>query len=107
MSTTTLRNLRIALGISPESLAVQCRMSLDELSAIESGKREPNGSFINAYSKILNINTTILSVLLKGTNRKLILFEKLRKLALKVLNGYLKLSLWMTDQDEPEKKLPR
>ncbi|WP_422677904.1 helix-turn-helix domain-containing protein [Bisbaumannia pacifica] len=107
MGTTTFRNLRVALGISPERFAARCQMSLDELTAIESGAIEPSNSFIDTYSKTLNIRKDFLSLLFKGTRRRSPAFESIRKCFLRILNGYLKLSLWMTEKDETTEKLPR
>ena len=107
MCGSVLQNLRDVLGVSALDITSRSGVTAGHLLAIEQGEKPPTETFIKAYSEILNIRVGILRILFLGAEREVPGFDTLRALALKVLNGYLKFSLWMMAFNETEEKVPR
>ncbi len=74
---------------------------------METGNKPASRLVIEVYAEILNVKLDLLRMLFFGIDRKVFGFNNLRLVALKVLNGYLALSLWMMAFNEDKKAIPR
>tara|TARA_Y100000815_G_C13265379_1_gene470904 strand:- start:748 stop:1065 length:318 start_codon:yes stop_codon:yes gene_type:complete len=101
-----LKNLRLALEVSKSEVQASTLIAPERLRLIEDGAVSVPHTLSDFYASRLKIDKGLMRVLLLGSERKVPFFEGVRAFALKFLNGYLKLSLWMSAIDENSKTIP-
>lgn len=107
MDAIVLQNLRAILGLTVQDVALKSGLGVSELVEMETGTRSVSRRVIEIYADILNVKRDILRVLFIEYDRKVPGFNNLRLVALKIVNGYLTLSLRMMAFNEDKKAIPR
>ncbi|MBK1886091.1 MULTISPECIES: hypothetical protein [Marinobacter] len=98
--------LRLALEIDQREVQVRTQLTFETLCLIESGCLGVPLALSDYYASKLSIDKRLMRILLVGSERRVPFFETIRTFFLKMFNGYLKLSLWMSAFDENSKKIP-
>lgn len=101
-----IKCLRLALDIDQKEVQVSTQITSERLFLIENGSSVVPLVLSDYYATKLRIEKKLMRTLLVGSERRVPFFETIRTFFLKILNGYLKFSLWMSAFDENSKKIP-
>ncbi|MAO13480.1 hypothetical protein [Marinobacter sp.] len=101
-----MKNLRLALDVSKNDVQASTQITPERLSLIEEGQIVVPQALSDFYALYLGIDKGLMSTLLIGSDRRVPFFDNFRIFALKLLNGYLRLSLRMAAIDEKSKTVP-
>lgn len=100
-----MKNIRLALDLSKNDVQASTKLSQERLSLIEESQIVVPHSLSDFYALHLGIDKKLMSTLLIGSEQRVPFFNTVREFFLKLLNGYLRLSLWMAAVDENSKEI--
>lgn len=102
----SIKHLRQVLKIDLKEVEENTGLSNDRLRRIEDGLCAVPSVLSDYFASRLHLDKKCVSILLVEKDRRVPYFEACRRFCLKLLNGYLRFSLWMSALDETPKKIP-